>query len=506
MLDLFAGGFAYIFTHPINIVMVFLGVGIGIILGALPGFTATMGIAIALPLTFGMPPEVALTLLVTIFVGGIHGGSIPAILIKTPGTPASAATALDGHPMAMQGKASKALGIDAFSSGTGGFIATLILTFGAYFLARVALRFGPPEYFMLGLFGLTVIASVTSESVLKGLIATAVGLLIATIGIDPMMGHPRFTMGIFELYEGISLVPAVIGLFAISQVFEEIEKLSVSYRILEKVSVKLPTFKEMKELLPTIFRSSLIGTFIGALPGPGAVLGAYIPYGEAKRISKHPEKFGKGAPEGIAAAEAGNNSAAVGALIPTFSLGIPGEAATAVLLGGLMIVGLRPGPMLFREHPQMLYAVFASLLIANVILIVEGMSLARVLSYLLVIPRPFLLSIIMLFCILGTFGIKYSVFDIGVGLGFGVLGYVMNKVKFPVTPVLLALILGPIIESNFRRSLIISRGDYSIFYTRPLALLLLGLAIASLIFGILRSRKLRAIGQTPPSDTAQPPQ
>jgi putative tricarboxylic transport membrane protein len=478
-----------------NLLVVVVGVAIGITVGALPGFTATLGIAIALPLTFGMPPEIGLTLLVTIFAGGIHGGSIPGILLNTPGTPAAAATTIDGHPMALKGEAGRALGIDAFSSGTGGFLSALILTFATLPLARIALQFGPLEYFALGVFGLTVIASISSQSVIKGLVAAVLGLLISTIGIDPIVGVPRFTMGEIHLFEGVSVVPAVIGLFAISQVFTDLEKhwTALQGRIVEKVNVKLPSLKEIKSLLPTIIRSSLLGTIIGAIPGPGSVLGAFIPYGTAKRRSKTPELFGKGAPEGIAAAESGNNSAVSGALIPTFALGIPGEAATAVLLGGLMIVGLRPGPMLMRDNPELVYAVFAALLIANLLLIGEGLLLARVLSRVITIPRPYLGAAILLFSVLGTYGINYSVFDIGVGLAFGILGYVLKKLEYPVTPVLLALILGPMIESNLRRAIIVSRGDVSFFFTRPITIALVILTGISLALGIRSSRKLRKI-------------
>lgn len=495
MLELLGNGFMLVVSSPMNLLVILLGVALGIILGALPGFTATMGIAVVLPLTYGMSPVIALTLLTTIFVGGIHGGSVPAILLKTPGTPAAAATTLDGYPMAMRGDAGKALGIDAFSSGTGGFIATIILSVGAYQLARFSLRFGPPEYFALGILGITVIASLSTRSVLKGLIAAALGLVFSTVGFDPMAGFPRFAFGMLPLYEGVSLVPTVIGLFAISQVFQEIEVYAKTrkLKITEKVSAKLPSIKEIKKLFPTILRSSLIGTVVGAIPGPGTVLGAFIAYGEAKRHSKHPEQFGKGAPEGVAAAEAGNNSAAVGALIPTFSLGIPGEAASAVLLGGLMIVGLRPGPMLLQQSPDILYAVFAALLIANIVLIFEGLFMARFLSKIVQIPRPFLLTVILLFSILGTYGINYSVFDIGVGLFFGVLGYGMTKLDFPVTPVLLSIILGPIIEANLRRTLLISQGDITVLFTRPITAVLLALAVISLFLGIRSARKLRNI-------------
>lgn len=479
----FVGGLATTVTNPLNFLLIIAGIAIGIILGAMPGLTATMGIAIALPLTFGMRPELGLTLLASIFIGGIHGGGIPGILIRTPGTPASAASMIDGFELSKKGRASIALGVHAFSSATGSFLATFILIFGSAVLANFALDFGPAEFFILALFGLTVVSSVTGRSTLRGLLMAGLGLLLATVGTDPIRGHPRFSFGVFELLDGFSLVPALIGLFAISQVFNEV--LTVDAKIVqsERVRARLPDARTVLRIMPTIVKSSIIGTFIGAIPGPGAVLGAFIPYAEAKRSSKHPEEYGRGSVEGVAAAEAGNNAAAIGALIPTLTLGIPGEAATAVLLGGLMILGLRPGPMLFVDNVAVVYSFFASLLFAAVILLVLGLIMAQYMGKLITVPKKFLLPAILLFCIVGSYAIRNSVFDVGVALGFGILGFVLNRIDYPTVPILLGLILGPIAESNFRRALLISRGDPMIFLGSAVSIVLIVLSILSLVFG-----------------------
>lgn len=490
MIEALLDGFLFVLMHPVNILLVFGGVGIGIMLGAMPGLTATMGIAIALPLTFGMPPESGLTLLSSIFVGGIHGGGIPAILIKTPGTPASAATMIDGYALTRKGQASLALGVHAFSSSTGTFLSALLLIFGSAMISRVAIRFGPAEFFLLAIFGLTVVASVTGSSTSKGLITASLGLLLSTVGIDPIRGYSRFSFGSYQLMAGLSLVPALIGLFAISQVFAEISTIDVPIVKAGRVRVALPGLKTVARIMPTIIKSSAIGTFIGAIPGPGAVLGSFIPYAEAKRVSRHPEEFGEGSLEGIAASESGNNSAAIGALIPTLTLGIPGEAATAVLLGGLMILGLRPGPMLFVEAPQVVYALFASILIAAVVLLILGLFLAQHMGKIITIPKKILMPIILILCIVGSFAIRNSVFDIGVALVFGLLGYILTLLDYPTVPVLLGLILGPIAESNFRRAMLISRGDIRIFVSSPYCYALIILAILSLLFGYRLTRSL----------------
>ena len=501
MVNYLMQGFLIVFSNPINILVIISGVGAGIIIGAMPGLTATMGIAIALPLTFGMPPEVGLTLLISIFIGGIHGGGIPAILIKTPGTPASAATISDGFALTQKGEASIALGVHVFSSSTGSFLSAIILIFASALIAEFALKFGAAEYFLLAILGLTIISAISGESTIKGLIAGVLGLLLSTCGLDPMVGYPRFTFNNYNLMEGFSLVPALIGLFAISQILFEIEIIDIPIVKTKKVKTKLPSFSQIKKIFPTIIRATITGTIIGAIPGPGAILGSFIPYQNEKRLSKHPGKFGHGAIEGIAAAEAGNNSAAIGALIPTLTLGIPGEAATAVLLGGLMILGLRPGPLLFKNNPEVVYAVFASIIIACFVLLIEGLLIAQHIGKLITISKKILLPIILLLCVVGAFAIRRSVFDISVALIFGILGYFLQKLNFGVVPVLLGLILGPIAEANLRRALIISRGNLAIFFNNWLDISLILLGILSLFFGIKLSNSLKKISKESTAQT-----
>lgn len=493
MLGNLISGFLTVFSYPINLLVVFLGVGLGAIIGAMPGLTATMGIAVALPITFGLPAEVGLTLLISIFIGGIYGGGIPAILIKTPGTPASAATIADGFSLTKKGEASKALGIHVFSSSFATLVGTFILIFASSIIASFALEFGAAEYFLLSVFGLSIIASVTGDSLVKGLIAGVIGIILSTVGMDPIVGFPRFTFGNYEMMQGFSLVPALIGLFAISQVFNEIEDIEMSIVKTGKVKGGFPKISEIKSIIPISIQSAFIGTFIGAIPGPGAILGSFIPYSYAKKQSKNPEKFGQGEIKGIAAAEAGNNSAVLGALIPTLTLGIPGEAATAVLLGGLMILGLKPGPMLFVDNINTVYTVFASIIIAAFVLLAEGLFLSKYMGKLITISKKILLPSILILCVIGSFAIRNSVFDIGVALAFGILGYIFVKLNFPIVPILLGLILGPIAESNLRRALMISKGNLNIFFQSWLSIVLIVLTVISLIIGVKMSNKLTEI-------------
>ncbi|MCF7953203.1 MAG: tripartite tricarboxylate transporter permease [Spirochaetales bacterium] len=490
MFDLLGQGFLHIFMQPVNILLIFVGVGVGIILGSMPGLTATMGIAIALPLTFGMQPESGLILLSSIFIGGIHGGGIPGILIKTPGTPASAASMIDGFELSKQGKASLALGVHAFSSATGSFFATILLIFGSTMIAKFAINFGPAEFFLLSLMGLSVVSSVTGKSTVKGLMMASFGLLLSTVGMDPIKGVSRFTFGTYQLMDGFNLVPALIGLFAISQVLTELEQVHVPIVKAERVKVNLPDRKTILRLMPTILKSSVLGTLIGAIPGPGAILGSFIPYAEAKRVSKHPEKFGRGALEGVSAAEAGNNSAAIGALIPTLTLGIPGEAATAVLLGGLMILGLRPGPMLFIENADVVYSLFTAILLGAVVLLILGLIMAQYIGKIIILPKKFLLPVVLMLCMIGSYAIRNSVFDMGVALVFGLMGYALNKIDYPTVPILLGLILGPIAESNFRRAMLISKGDIGIFFSSTYCYALIIITVLSLFFGYRLTRNL----------------
>jgi len=491
MLGQLLHGFGTILASPSLILVLLLGVGAGIMVGALPGLTATMGVALLVPLTFGMPPIAAMLMLVGVYVGAIYGGSISAILLRTPGTPAAAATVLDGFALAQQGKAGKALSTSTIASFVGGIVSAMALTFIAPQLATFALRFSSPEYFALALLGLTIIASISGDSIVKGLIAGMLGLMLSMMGMDPLTGYARFTFGSIDLLSGISFVPVLIGLFAVSEAFAAVEQILTKTTVDTKFANQLLTWKEIKGISWTSIKSAIIGTFIGIIPGAGADIAAFVSYGEAKRSSKHPEKFGTGILEGVAAPEAGNNGVTGGAMVPLLTLGIPGDATTAVMLGALMMLGLRPGPLLFKDNGDVVYAVFAGLLIANVFMLIYGLFGVKLFARILTVPRVILTPIIFILCVVGAYAINNSMFDVWAMLLFGFIGYIMQKLKFPISPIVLALILGPMAEGEFRRALMMSQGNLSIFATRPIAAILLVLSIISVVQSIMKQRKAK---------------
>lgn len=483
-MELFLGGITNILDFEYLLIL-FLSMAIGITLGALPGLTATMGVALLLPITFGMEPVSGILLLVGVYFGAIYGGSITAILLRTPGTPSSAATALDGYEMTKQGLAYKALTISTISSAIGGVISVIILILVAPQLANFALKFSAPETFALALFGLAIISSISGSSLIKGLMAGFVGLLIATIGIDPIGGFPRFTFETTNLMAGVNYIPVLIGLFAAAEAFRTIEdifKSSNEVKAIEKVKLK---WREFKGLIPVILRSSGIGTFIGFIPGAGGDIASFVSYGEAKRFSKKPEEFGKGNPEGVSAPEAANNACTGGAMIPLLTLGIPGDAVTAVMLGALMVQGIQPGPMLFTNHAEIVYTLFIGMLIANLLILFYGFLGIRLFTKILTIPKVILTPIILILCIVGSYAVGNNFFDVWVMLIAGIIGYFMNRYEFPTSPIILALILGPMLEANLRRSLLLSNGDPSILITRPISLILILLAILTLFYPLI---------------------
>ena len=487
--------FQIIFSNPYSLLYILIGVAAGIIVGCLPGLTATMGVALLVPFTFSLPPVQGLLLLLGIFTGGIYGGSISGILIRTPGTPAAAATLLDGYPLSQRGEAGKAIGIATIASFIGGSIGALIMSFLAPQIAQFGLRFGPPEFFALAIFGLTMIISISGVSLLKGAIAALFGLLLTTIGLDPLSGVARFSFGSDDLLGGITFIPALIGLFGFAQVFHNIEKMQIVPQVKSKVGKILPSLKEIRSLLPTMFKSGGMGAMTGSVPGLGADVAAFIAYAEAKRTAKKPEEFGKGALEGVAAPEAANNGATGGAMIPMLTLGIPGDAVTAVLLGALTIHGFQPGPLLFVNHLDIVYPIFAGMILCQIVLLIVGLAGARLFARLINIDTRILTAVIFLLCIVGSYSIRFSFFDVGLGLSIGVLAYFMGKAQFPVSPILLALILGPMAEQNMRRSLMLSRDDPSIFITRPISAIFLFLAVFMAITSYIRFKQLRKIEQ-----------
>ncbi len=475
-----------------NLLYNFLGVFIGIVFGAIPGLTATLGVALFLPFTFGMDPIASFALLLGIYCGGIYGGSITAILLKTPGTPSSAATVLDGNPMRNNGRAMEALSIATIGSFIGGEISCIALFFIAPQLAKVALSFGPPEYFAIGLFGLSIIAILSSGNLLRGIISGCVGLLIATIGMDPVTGTLRFTFGIPSLMGGFNFVAALIGLFAISEVMRKLEKESHEKKTDREVASLTGKIVSIKVILKNwfnIIRSSVIGTVIGIIPATGSAVASWLSYNEARRASKHPEKFGTGIPEGVFATEVANNAVTGGALIPLLTLGIPGDAVTAILMGALMLQGLTPGPLLFTNYGDVMKGLYIMLVVANLFMFLQGMFGIKLFVNLIKVPTNLLMSSVLILCFIGSFAINNNIMDVRMALFMGVLGYFMNKGDFPVPPVLLGIILEPIIEKNFRRSLAISMGDYSIFWTHPICLVFILISVGTVLWQVIKSIK-----------------
>ncbi|SFP31526.1 tripartite tricarboxylate transporter permease [Salibacterium halotolerans] len=472
-----------------NLSIILFGTLFGIIMGCLPGMSSTMSVAIIIPFTFTMDPASGIILLSAIYCASVYGGSISAILLNTPGTPAGAATVLDGYPLSQQGETGKVLGVSAVASGLGGIISAIILSTTAPFLADQALRFGAAEYFAVAIFGISVVSSLGGKNPIKGLIAGAFGVLIATVGLDPIVGYPRYTMGLPELNGGFSLIPVLIGLFSASQSFMLIKSVGQEKKqtVKDVSSHSRPSFGEIFKLLPNISRSSLIGTFIGIIPGIGGDPAAFVAYNEAVRWSKRPDQFGKGEIGGVAAPEAANNAVTGGALIPLLTLGIPGNTVTAILIGGLLIHGLRPGPMLFEENGDVVYALFFSLMITNILFMAFGLAFTKYFAAVLKVPAVILGPIILMLSIVGAFAIQNSYFDIWVMLAFGVIGYIFRQLNVPTTPIVLAIILGPIAEESFRQALLQSGGELTIFMTRPITAVFLLLAVISFFTPFVRN-------------------
>lgn len=485
-----ATGFSIALT-PVNILYCFIGVFIGTLVGVLPGIGATVSIAILIPLTVGLGPTTAIIMLAGIYYGAMYGGSTTAILINIPGEAAAVATSLDGYQMARQGRAGPALGMSAISSFVAGTLSLILLMTLAVPLASFALRFGPPEYFSLMVLGLTIVVSLVGQSMAKGLLAGLFGMLLATIGMEPLTGQARFTFGSVDLMAGIDFVAVVVGLFAIPEVLENMEGPSLEvYRA--KLKNLFPTSEDLRRCSGAMVRSTGIGFLIGILPGSSGAVAAFMAYNLEKNISREPERFGAGAIEGVAAAEGANNSAVSGAMVPLLSLGIPVSAPMAVLIGAFMIHGLRPGPMLFDNNPDFVWALIASMYVGNVILLILNLPLVGLWTQLLRVPYPYLAPGILVLCLLGAFGIRNSFFDVGVAFAMGLIGYAMRKLDYPTAPVVLTLILSPMLEDALRQSLTISKGSPAIFVTRPISLVLLVLAVVSVILALVSRRRGRA--------------
>ena len=482
-----------VIMDPYLLMLITLTTVLGIVIGVLPGLGATTGAALLLPFTLTMEPVHAIAVLATIYVAATFAGSITAILINTPGTSAAAATTFDGYPLAQKGEAGRALGIAVVSSTIGGIFSVLVLCLAAPMLARVAYEFRPPEYFALTIFGLSMLASVGSGGAVRNLIGGVFGVWLATIGAERVTSIERFMFGNYELYEGLSFVPVMIGLFAISELLVQSKKAHVVVEVITLKAVKLPTKEDYKKIWRTIARSSGIGTFIGILPAEGATVASMIGYSEARRWSKNKEEFGKGAIEGIAGAEAANNAATGGAMVPTMVLGIPGSGTTAIILVGLMVHGLRPGPYLFTEQVTTVYQIFGAMLVANLLFLAMGLYFAKLFARISLIPTSLLWPIVFALSVIGAYSLSASLLDVWIALTFGVVGFFARRHGFSVAPIAVGLILGHMVEANLQNSLKMFDGAWWLIFTQPLALLFLVLSFLGLfgsqIFALIRRRK-----------------
>ncbi len=484
--------------EPVNLLYCVAGVVFGVFIGALPGLGPSAGIAILLPLTYGMSPVGGIIMLAGIYYGAMYGGSITSILINTPGDSAAVMTLLDGFPLSQKGKPGKALGMAAIASILGGTISLIIFTFLAPVLAGVALSFGPPEFCALMLMGLTAIGGMTGDYPLKGYLAALVGLFIGVIGLDMVTGSSRFIFfGSMELYEGVDFVPAAMGLFGIAEIIStasenkiiKIKKEDISWR------KQMPDKEDMAVSTPHILRGTALGFFIGMLPGAGATIASFLSYGLAKKVSKRGHLFGTGVIEGIAAPESANNAASMGAMVPMLTLGIPGSASTAMMLGALLMFDMKPGPALFTTNPDFVWGLISSMYIGNVLLLFIAMLCLPVFVRVLNVRRPVLNAVVMAFILIGAFCLRNSMYTVGLTIFFGILGFLMKKLDIPAAPMVLALVLGSLMEQTLRQSLIISSGNPFVFFMRPISCVIMIIAIIMLLWPFLMMLRNKSTGK-----------
>jgi len=493
-MDLFSNlvyGFS-VALHPTNLLYCFIGVFIGTLIGVLPGIGPVGAMSLLLPTTLHISPVGAIIMLAGIYYGAMYGGSTTSILLNIPGEAASVVTCLEGYQMALRGRAGPALGISAFGSFIGGTVSIVGLMLVAPSLAEGALKFGPPEYFSLMVLGMTLLIYLASGSIPKALMMAVFGIILGLIGIDPLSGAQRFTFDILELNDGIGLVPMVMGLFGISEVLLNVEQ-SLRREIFQtKIRGLLPTLQDWKNSTGPITRGSLLGFFLGILPGGGALISSFVSYAIEKRVSKNPERFGQGAIEGVAGPETANNSATGGAFIPLLTLGIPANVVMALLLGALLIHGMQPGPMLLKNHPDLFWGVVTSMYVGNGLLLLLNLPLIGLWVQVLKVPYRLLFPLILLFCLIGAYSINYSATDVLIMIGCGVLGYLMKKFEYEGAPLVLAYVLGPMLEMALRQSLTMSNGSFSIFFTRPISaigIIAAILLVVSPLFPWVRKRR-----------------
>ncbi|MGV1988719.1 tripartite tricarboxylate transporter permease [Agrobacterium sp. 22-221-1] len=480
-----------------GIAALLIGAVLGIVIGALPGLGPSIGLSLLIPFTYNMSPELSMLLMISLYTSAEYGGSISAILLSTPGTAAAAATAIDGYAMAQKGRANEAISISLTASTVGGILGGLALLLLAMPLAKLALQFGPAGYFAVGLFGLTSVAALSGGSLVKGLLGAVLGLALATVGIDPIAGTPRFTFGQFELYEGVPFLAALIGLFAVSEAIALAEKQARRTEMGEsRVGHVFMSVALLKETWRSMVSGSVIGTLLGILPGVGGNIACWVARDYARARDKNPQEYGKGAANGIAAPEASNNATVGGALVPLLSLGVPGSPTTAIMMGALIMHGLHPGPQLFTESPALVYSILFGVIIASLVQYLVGSLFLPIMARTLLLPTGVIAAGILAFAVLGSFAIRNLMFDVWMTLGFGLLGYLMKKLSFPVAPVILAMVLGYLIESNYRTALVSSQGSYMIFLTDPISVLFLILSAVSLtvpVYRVWSSRRVVAV-------------
>ncbi len=485
--------FSIIF-QPDNLLFCFIGCLIGTLVGVLPGLGPVATISLLLPSTFHISPVSAIIMLGGIYYGAMYGGSITSILVNIPGEAASVVTCLDGYQMARQGRGGPALGISAFGSFIAGTLATVLIMMIAPPLARFALEFGPPEYFALMFLGLTVLTYLASGSMVKALMMACVGIFLGTVGTDTISGIERFTYRSYTLMDGIGLIPVIMGLFGISEVLLNIEEASKQEIYQTRLSNLLPTLRDWKDSIFSIIRGTFVGFFLGVLPGGGAVIASFASYAMEKRLSKHPERFGSGAIEGVAGPEAANNAASQGAFIPLLTLGIPANVVMAILLGALLIHNIKVGPLLIKDHPNLFWGVLGSMYVGNVMLLILNVPLIGLWVKILKIPYPILFPLILLFCLIGVYSVNNNVYEVVIMILFGVVGYLMKKFAYEGAPLILAFVLSPLLENALRQSLIMSGGDFTVFFTRPISLFLFLAAVSLLVLPILPGLRRRPKG------------
>jgi putative tricarboxylic transport membrane protein len=491
-MDAFLAGASIVF-EPHNFMLIVIGLLIGTVIGILPGIGATMTTALLLPFTMVMEPLPALSLLLSIYCSNAFAGAISAILVNVPGSSSAMVTCLDGYPLAKRGEAGKALGVATVASTLGGIFSVFAFLIAAPLLAGIAYQFGPPEYFALMLFALSMVASISNEGSAKNLISASLGVLLGTVGVDFVTGADRFTLGYMELTSGFKVVPILIGLFAITELLQQTHSVHVVVERIAMKAMKLPSLADYKRIWKAILSGSAIGTFIGCLPAEGGTVASIVAYNEQRRWSKNKHEFGKGAIEGLAAAEAANNSATGGAMVPTLALGIPGSAVTAVILVGLTAQGVRPGPYLFEEQPDFIFAIFAIMMMANILWLFMGLAGAKVFALLTLVPNALLWPSVFVLAVIGSYSLDQSMLDVWVMLGFGILGYYMKRFGFSVVPMAMGMILGGMLETSLKQSMIIFQQDWTLFFVRPIVLFFFACAILGIfsahIFAFINRRR-----------------